>query len=150
MEISLPSGATATINVAAWAAAKQLKKAIEREVATGGLNIPTILLVDASDAVDAALWPCLARCLYDGQKITEQTFDKAPARADYYDIVIACVKENLGPLAESLLSKLQEHGLLKKQADTKEGQKSTSPTTSASSPAASPAPDTSAATPTAS
>ncbi len=150
-EISLPSGATATINVAAWRDAKRMKNAIERELAaSGGLNIPTVLLVDSSDAVDAAIWPCLVRCLYNGEKITEQTFDKSSARADYYDIVIACVKENLGPLAQSLLSKLAEYGLLKKQADLKEGQKSTSPMTSASSPAASPLPDISAGIPKAS
>ena len=123
MEFVAPSGANVTINVASWKDAKVLKKAIEREVAiNGGLSLPTILMVDSSDAVDAAIWPCLIRCLYNGEKITENTFDKAEARKDYYDIVVACVKENLSPLAESLLLKLQEYGILAKKAE--EGQKS--------------------------
>lgn len=119
-DLTVPSGAAVVINAAGWKEAKQLKKAIEREIAvTGSISLPTVLLVDSSDAVDAALAPCLARCLYDGQKIIDQTFDNPKNRADYYDIVIACVKENLGPLADSLLSKLDEYGIVKKQAVTK-------------------------------
>ena len=128
-DLAVPSGAVVVINAAGWKEAKQLKKAIEREMAiTGSISLPTVLLVDSSDAVDAALAPCLARCLYNGEKIIEKTFDSTSARADYYDSVIACVKENLAPLAESLLSKLSEYGILKKQADTENGQKSASAT----------------------
>ncbi len=127
MEFTAPTGKTVIINVASWKDAKALKKAIEREVVMGGsLNISTVLTVDASDAVDAALWPCLARCLYDGQKIVETTFDSPDARRDYYDIVTACVKENLGPLAESLRLKFLQYGLLKAQATTSESPKSES------------------------
>jgi threonine aldolase len=124
-ELTVPSGAVVVINPASWKEAKQLKKAIEREIAlTGSLSLPAVLLVDSSDAVDAALAPCLARCLYDNEKIIEKTFDDPKARADYYDIVVACVKENLAPLAESLLLKLKEYGIVKKQADTGNAPKS--------------------------
>lgn len=124
-DITLASGVRATINPAPWKDAKALKKAIERELAlAGGLTTSTVLMVDSSEAVDAALWPCLARCLYDGEKITEQLFDKLKPREDYYDVVVACVKENLGPLAVSLLSKLREYEMIPKQANTKEDQKS--------------------------
>ena len=133
--VSVPSGAEVTINLASWEAAKALKKAIEREIAgNGGLNLATVLMVDSSDAVDAALMTCLARCLYNKEKITSVTFDKAEARGDYYDIAIACVKENLGPLAESLLSKLNEYGLMTKQAEAKKDPKSPSETISTSQP----------------
>ncbi len=125
MDINLPSGATATINIAPWKDAKILKRAIEREMSiTGSVDLRTALMVDSSEVVDAAIAPCLSRCLYNGEKIIESTFDKAEARQDYYDIIIACVKENLAPLAASLLLKLQEFGIVKKQANTEKGQKS--------------------------
>jgi hypothetical protein len=124
-EFTAPSGVTVVINPAPWKDAKALKKAIEREVDLGALNlsggfegvVTAILAVDASDAVDAALAPCLARCLRDGQKIVDATFDDVEARADYYDIVVACIKENLSPLVVSLFSKLSEAGLTMKQAE---------------------------------
>lgn len=137
MEFIAPSGAKVVINSAPWRDAKQLKKAIEREIMVGGLNIPTILMVDSSDAVDAALWPCLARCLRNDQKIVEMTFDDLEARIDYYDIALECIKVNLGPLAERLRSKLQEFGLLKTQAPTKDAPKSASKAKSGSQPAGS-------------
>lgn len=121
----VPSGADVEINTAPWKDAKALKRTIEREIAlSGGISLPTVLLVDSSEMVDAALWPCLVRCTYNKEKITESTFDKPEARGDYYDIVQECVKVNLGPLVQSLLSKLSEHGLIKKQAPLEKGQKS--------------------------
>ncbi|MBZ5673711.1 MAG: hypothetical protein LAP61_05635 [Acidobacteriia bacterium] len=112
-----PSGANIIIQAAPWPDAKKLKMAVEREAAGAGINlldlksdasgiVSAILRVDGADAVDAALWPCLARCLRGGQKITEQTFDDPEARKDYYEIVIECMKVNFGPLVESLASKL--------------------------------------------
>lgn len=124
-----PSGAEVAINPAGWVAAKRLKMALERELAqiANPFTINAVMMIDSSELVDTALWPCLNRCLYKGEKITEQTFDKPEARGDYYEVIIACVKENLGPLAESLRSKLIEHGLLT-QANTEKGQKSASAT----------------------
>ena len=116
-----PSGKTVTINAAAWQDAKKLKMAVQREAGSvlegklaSGDIAGLIMRVDGSEAVDAALWPCLARCLRDGKKITEQTFDDESARADYYDIVLECLKVNFGPLVANLASKLPE-GLLKKK-----------------------------------
>lgn len=117
-EFTAPSGAKILITPADWKSAKVLKKAIEKELNLDeGLDftnpatwIKNIISVDSSDAVDSALWPCLARCTRDNEKITEQTFDKLEARQDYYEIVSACIKENLGPLVESLFSKLSALG----------------------------------------
>jgi hypothetical protein len=117
LEFTAPSGAQVVINVADWADAKRLKKAIERELSESGLKIDlqadmsslasALLRVDSSDAVDAALAPCLARCLRNGMKITDATFNDVEARKDYYEIVHKCIEENLRPLVESLLSLLK-------------------------------------------
>jgi hypothetical protein len=122
MEFTAPSGAKVVINPAPWVAAKALKKAIGREVIDIGTDAGTdailshVLKVDCSDEVDAALWPCLARCTRNEHKIIEATFDDLEARKDYYEIAFACAKENLSPLVESLFSKLLALGLIKKQA----------------------------------
>lgn len=127
MEITVPSGAAVAINPAPFKDAKALKMAIEREIAMSpGFGIPTVLLVDSSPSVDAALWPCLVRCTYADEKITESTFNKAEARADYYAIVKACLEVNLRPLLDGLLSQLTEYGLLSKRAEPKSAQKSPS------------------------
>ncbi len=141
MEFFAPSGVVVVINAAPWQDAKRLKNALEKEISLDtsfslSLDadlISTILRVDSSEAVNAAIWPCLARCLRDKVQITEAIFDDVKARGDYYQIVKACIEENLRPLAVSLSSVLLELGILRKQA---EAQKSPSTTTSSSSPSA--------------
>lgn len=114
-EFTSSSGSKIVIDSAPWKDAKALKKAMQKEAAASGealkldADVGTLLSlflkVDGSDAVDAALWPCLIRCTRNGEKITEQTFDDPEARKDYYEIVLECAKVNLGPLAENLASK---------------------------------------------
>lgn len=116
IEFMAPSGATVTINIADWQDAKRLKKAIWRELASAGIKVDLeidvssligpLLRVDSSDVVDAALAPCLARCLRNGEKITDATFNDPEARQDYYDIVYRCAEENIRPLAKGLILKL--------------------------------------------
>lgn len=115
-EFTAKSGAKVVINLAPWGDAKRLKAAIEKEAATAGVKfdleadistlVSTILAVDSSEAVDAALWPCLARCTRDSVKIVPSTFDFVDARQDYYQIVNSCLMENFRPLAEGLLNVL--------------------------------------------
>lgn len=118
IEFTAPSGAKVVINEADWPDAKRLKKAIQRELADTKISldlksdltmlIPAFLKVDASDAVDAAIAPCLIRCLRNGEKITDTTFNDPAARKDYYHIVTKCVEVNVRPLAESLFLALKE------------------------------------------
>lgn len=122
-EFIAPSGVTVVINAAPWRDAKALKAALEKTLARDvnlntsmDLTLSTILSIDSSPEIDAAIWPCLARCTRNKIKITEEVFDDLKAREDYYDIAIACIKENLRPLAESLFSKLTALGVLTKQA----------------------------------
>jgi Phage tail assembly chaperone protein, TAC len=132
-EFLAKSGAKVVINIAPWVDAKALKKAIQREIAASGLKIDldgelnlgsktelskivssslvsnlmsAVVKTDGSDSVDDALFKCLCRCTRNGEKIVNETFDNAEARGDYYEIAFACIKENLGPLAESLFSRL--------------------------------------------
>lgn len=117
VKFTAPSGAEVIINVADWPDAKKLKKAIQRELADSGINldlnadasflISALMRVDASDAVEAALAPCLARCLRNGEQIKDIIFNDPEARKDYYDIVYKCAEANIRPLLQSLLSVLK-------------------------------------------
>ena len=128
-EFIAKSGAKIVVNIAPWQDAKRLKAAIQRECAKAGLKmdlqadvstlVSAVLAVDSSDEVDAALYPCLARCTRNGAKITMNTFDDKEGRGDYYEIVMACIDENCRPLVESLLSVLPPGlvAMAKKQAE---------------------------------
>lgn len=131
VEFVAPSGARVIINAAPWVDAKNLKKAIQKEVNfdAAGMNekwiITQIFNVDGSESFDAAIWNCLKWCTYNDERITQATFDKKEARADYIEIMTVCVKENLGPLVESLSLKLLDLGILKKQAKNQESELTT-------------------------
>lgn len=67
-----------------------------------------IMIIDSDENVHKSIFKCLERCLYNDLKITEETFEPIKARADYYEIIIACIKENLSPFLKTLFSKLKE------------------------------------------
>lgn len=115
IEFTAKSGAKIVITEADWPDAKRLKMAIQNELAHTGVSlsldadvsglVSAFMRVDSAKAVDDALWPCLARCTRNGDKINESMFNTdLKAREDYYEIVIACVKANLLPLFASLYS----------------------------------------------
>jgi hypothetical protein len=125
-EFTAPSGAKVKINVAPFLDAEDLKDSILQEIARQGIDlrfnlakgkdqdidfgaiINAALVVASSKEVRKSLNKCLIRCTYDGEKIVpETTFEKTEARQDYHDIQLACLKANLSPFFESLVSKLK-------------------------------------------
>jgi hypothetical protein len=126
-EFKAPSGKQVVINPAPFKDALALKQAIASEFARsdfkmdldfGGkvgslkdmeFDIAQIAklaaLVDSSEVVYKALFTCLSRCSHDKEKITEATFEPEDHRQDYYEIVLACIRVNLGPFFKGLLSK---------------------------------------------
>lgn len=61
-----------------------------------------IRFLDVAPEVYAALWPCLMQCTYDLEKITPKTFESPTAREDYYEVINACVEENIRPFFKGL------------------------------------------------
>lgn len=132
MEFTSQSGAKVKINIADFEDTMDLQSAILKEAAKADFKIEGMNLssdVDMSGIIKAAmsvasskevreiLFRCLVRCTYDGQKITKATFEDAEARKDYYEVVIACLKENLTPFFEGLFSKLSPFMGMLKQAE---------------------------------
>lgn len=119
-EFTASSGAKVKVNPADFKDAMALKSAIAKELSKADFDLSLkmdkdvnpadfakmALAVDSSPVVYDCLFKCLARCTYDGQKITEATFEDVSAREDYYEIVLACLKENLSPFFKGLISKL--------------------------------------------
>lgn len=141
MELVTTSGAKVVINQAPFEDVSKLHRALLREAALvgGQLNIATILMTVGSEQVDALLWPCLARSLYEpvgqsAQKIVKSTFDALSNRQDFYEVISAFGEVNIIPLVDSLRSQLQKYGLIKAQANTGKDQSSELMTTSPSSP----------------
>lgn len=129
-EFFAPSGKKVVINPAPFKDAMALKQAIASEFANSNFKMDIdfsgkasaniaqadmdfdiaqigklVALMDSSPLVYEKLLICLSRCLYDGEKIIEASFEPVEARGDYYDIVFACMKENLAPFLKGLVSK---------------------------------------------
>lgn len=68
----------------------------------------TLIGIDTSDEFMEAIYDCLQYCTYKKvYKIDEALFDNEQvpeARQDYYEIIFACVEENLRPFIKSLIS----------------------------------------------
>jgi len=64
--------------------------------------ISAVLYANADAPLNAALWPCLARCTYKGQKITKATFEDAETRRHYFPIVAKCIEVNIEPFTAGL------------------------------------------------
>lgn len=105
--------------------AMKLKKAVVGAIKESGVDIARIdinnlnmgsidaigqmiLAADSSEKVEKALFVCLERCLYNGEKVTAETFEPVEARKDYYEIIIECLKGNLGPFFEPLFLRLKK------------------------------------------
>jgi hypothetical protein len=129
------SGAKVRVTAAPFGDAMALKNALVRELANSGISLSSKVLadlqafgaqadvdvgtlmahfmrLDSSPLVNDAIAKCLERCTYNSMKITADTFEDVDARGDYYEIVFACVKENITPFLKGLASKLSNLGAL--------------------------------------
>lgn len=125
------TGKTVRINVAPFDLGIELKnellKLIKEQTLSGTIKVDSANLLDkeidipkmldviknalisieTSKTVQNIIEKCLSYCTYDGvQKINTALFDTIcpDAREDYYEILIACIEENMRPFAKSLAS----------------------------------------------
>ena len=127
-KVKVPSGAEVVIREAPFQDVMRLKSAIFSVAAESGLDleginfdddiskliapiVKTALHIDSSQKVMEELFNCLQRCTYDGEKITEQTFEATKARGDFYIVAFECIKVNLLPFIAGLRSQLEASGL---------------------------------------
>ena len=131
------TGSTVIINCAPMKSVQKLKQVIFNEIKkspigiklTGGENSlfekeidftgvidfikDTLIGIDTSEAFNEAIYECLQYCTYKKvYKIDEALFDNEAvpeARQDYYEIIVACIEENLRPFVKSLISTWKTH-----------------------------------------
>lgn len=112
-ELKLPSGATLTVNGAPLADAKKLLATCAKEMLPYRLGQvenrldlykDVLCIVASSPEIEAALWPCLRRCLYAGAKIDDSTFEGENTRQDYLPTIGEVIKENVFPFMKGLWS----------------------------------------------
>ena len=73
----------------------------------------TLIGIDTSEEFLDAIFACLQYCTYKKvYKIDEALFDNEAvpeARQDYYEIIFACIEENMRPFIQSLISTWKTH-----------------------------------------
>lgn len=109
--VNLPSGAKLSVGLADFTDAKNLLQAYLRatnqvEMEDGATLMTAFTASLASKEVDDCLWACFAQCLYDGLKITQETFSSKKARSDYMTVCLEVEAENLNPFVMSPASEL--------------------------------------------
>jgi hypothetical protein len=116
--MKLPSGAELRITLAPFSDAnallqvaleelKNLKMAYSTEIDTNFIK-DIICAGLSSKKFEAALWKCMERALYNNLKITEQTFEPAEARQDYFMVCFEVAKENIVPFTKTLMPLLSQ------------------------------------------
>ena len=108
-KVTLPSGAELTVNIAPFKDAKALFQALLKEWKDMGPDLPSNLGKMFSSAfssleVEKALWPCLTRCLYNGEKITPDVFEPDEARQDFIPACLEAVSDDITPFTKGLFS----------------------------------------------
>lgn len=116
MEFKSKTGANIVINVAPFEDALALNNAVGNPVLGLKIDIEPnfdlenaaqlhyVTVVSTQAGVQALIMKCLKRCTYNGHSIVQTTFDKPEAREDYFEVAIACLKENMAPFVSSLFS----------------------------------------------
>jgi hypothetical protein len=119
--IALPSGAELKIDVAPFAVAKALYQSILEEMKAVQIDpeqeVDVNLFKDlfcvsfSSKKIELALKECMKRAIYNGARITDETWEPVEARDDYLKVCFEVAKENIAPFVKSLYaeySHLQE------------------------------------------
>lgn len=114
-EVKLKSGRVLRLGLAPFRDSKALFDAICLEVKGNSLDPrmevdinfikDTAMGLIASEKVFGCIQVCMAKCLYNGQRIDEQTFESVEGREDFLEICMHVTKENVLPFMKNLSSK---------------------------------------------
>lgn len=116
-EVTLPSGAKLVIQLAPFAEAKALYQALLADLKEVEFSAATdfsalfkniICAGFSSPRIEQCLYKCLARCLIDGVKISNDTFEPAERRGDYLTVCVEVMKANIAPFMKSLYAVFQQ------------------------------------------
>ena len=127
MEKILPSGAKLVITLSDFEICDRLLIAVTKELESVGINLGlkngnlsdfmnmeldkdaalntlknTIMRLASSTLIRPVLWECMGRAVYNGQKVTQQTFQGEKERGDWPIVASEVLKANLLPFFPNL------------------------------------------------
>ena len=131
IKFKAPSGANVEIAIVEIGISWRLNKVVMAALGAGGFskifnaipkekNIDVMQVLEASPIIDALIsvltsedveeyvWQVLERCLYNGQKITRETFDPEKNRGDFIIVASRALWENVRPFWLPLISQFSE------------------------------------------
>lgn len=97
---TLESGAKIEVQVASFEKAHRLLQAVKSTL----IGMENIIELVVSEPVQPALWDCMSVVLYNGQRVSRETFEPENARGDYLVVAIETLKANITPFFKSLAS----------------------------------------------
>ena len=116
-KVTLPSGKILEISLASFSEANALSKAIAAEIKNLkidkelDLQDPNFLkdivcTVISSEQILDCLKICMKRCMYDNQKINDDSFEPEENRQDYFFVCKEVLLETMRPFLKGLSSQL--------------------------------------------
>jgi len=103
---TLESGVELTVSLASFPEGHRLFKAVTKELQSVDLAEDTVqklsMQLVSSDAIEQALWPCMARATYNGLKVNQELFENAEARCDFLEVMKEVLAYNLVPFSKNL------------------------------------------------
>lgn len=117
-KIKLPSGAELSFSMAPFADAKELYQIIAKELKE--INLDMQAEVDGnffkgiactligSKEFETATWVCMSKCLYNGVRFDDDTFEDEKAREDYLEVLYIVAERNIKPFTKNLMQKYSD------------------------------------------
>lgn len=104
------------INVASFEDGERLQEAFLAAIKDSGVKMSDLmdtgenldklvniaLTVNNSKDVKVALWACLLKSTYKGEKITKATFEDPETRQHYFPVMAKCIEVNVAPFIVGL------------------------------------------------
>lgn len=117
----LESGAEIEVTLASFPEGHRLFKVVAKELQGLDLAIGTVqnlaLKLISSEEIEAALWPCMARGVYNNsQKIVPSLFEDPAIRCDFLEIAKEVMVFNLTPFSKNV--GLLSSAMFRKDIDT--------------------------------
>jgi len=104
LKMKLPSGSELEVTMGSLKECDDLLSAVLS--ISDEVNVDATVL--ASQKVRDAVWVCLGRALYDGQKVEKKTFEAEEKRQDYIPMMLAVLNYNIAPFFAGLGSKSKD------------------------------------------
>lgn len=115
---TLDSGANLEVTLAAFVEGHKLFKVVTDELGDIDFDNDSVQKLSfrlmSSDAVEAALWPCMGRATYNNMKLSKELFEDGDVRGDFITVAKEVLVFNLLPFSRGTVLDLILRALIAK------------------------------------